>query len=78
MRKMTVDELMAELQRQKDEGLPGDTVVGIAGRDNNGRRGFANLDVSPSVVTVAGGEFEKNWELVKIVKRGGVPVMLLG
>lgn len=74
----TIDGLIAELQARKAAGLPGDTVVAVAGRDNNGKAGFANFELSPRVHSVAKVEFEKGWTLAKFVSRGGVPVMLMG
>lgn len=76
--RMTIDGLMAKLEAMKAEGLPGDTVVGVASRDNNGRSGFANFELSPRTMPVAKAEFEKGWTLAKFVSRGGVPVLVLG
>lgn len=78
MSRLTVDELLAELQRLKDAGLPGDTVTGISSLDNNGRSGVISFEVCPHVAGVAKAEFEKNWTQAKVVSRSGVKVLVLG
>ena len=35
--RVTLDDLITALQAQKTAGVPGDTLVGIPDRDNNGR-----------------------------------------
>lgn len=74
----TVDSLIDELQRQKAAGLPGDTVVALPSRDNNGAYGVANLDLTVRPAAVSKPEFEKGWTLAKFVSRGGVPVLVVG
>lgn len=76
--RVTIDDLIAQLQAQKSAGVPGDTTVALAGRDNNGRAGFANFEVNPRLGAVAKSEYEKGWTLAKFVSRGGVPVVVLG
>lgn len=74
----TVDSLIAELQRQKAAGLPGDTVVALPARDNNNVAGVANMDLTVRPGSVSKPEFEKGWTLAKFVSRGGVPVLVVG
>lgn len=76
--RLTVDELIEELQAKKAAGLSGSTVVAVRSLDNSGRSGFASFEMSLSVGSVAKGEFEKGWSLVKFVSRSGVPVLVLG
>lgn len=76
--RITIDMLQYQLDRKKAEGIPGTTVVAVSGRDNNARAGVACFELHPRVVGVAKNEFEKPWNQVKIVSRGGVPVLLLG
>ena len=76
--RVTINDLIAQLQAQKEAGVPGDTAVALASRDNNGRAGFANFEITPRVGAVAKTEFEKGWTLAKFVSRGGVPVVVLG
>jgi len=75
--RVTVDMLEYLLAKRKAEGLPGSTVVALAGLDNNGRSGVANFEVRPHMAAVAKAEFEKNWTIAKFVTRGGVPVLVL-
>lgn len=76
--RVTIDALQYQLDKKKAEGVPGNTVVAVAGLDNNGRAGAANFEVRPRVVGVAKTEFEKSWTIAKFVSRGGVPVLVLG
>ena len=76
--RVTIDVLQYQLDKKKADGIPGDTVVAVTGRDNNGRAGVANFEVLPRVVGVAKAEFDKPWNQAKFVSRGGVPVLVLG
>lgn len=76
--RVTIDELIAQLQQHRAEGLPGDTMVVVEGLDNNGRSHMANFEVSPRVSSVAKADFDKGWTLAKFVSRGGVRVLVLG
>lgn len=76
--RVTLDEMLAALQKQKDDGVPGTTVVALTGLDNNGRNGVANFEIRPRLAAVAKTEFERNWTIAKFVSRGGVPVLVLG
>lgn len=76
--RVTIDELIAELQARKAQGVPGTTVVAVAGRDNNGEAGFANFELAPRMHAVGKAEYDKGWTLGKFVSRGGVPVFVLG
>ncbi|KVP96703.1 hypothetical protein WJ97_12540 [Burkholderia ubonensis] len=76
--RVTIDEMMAELQKQKDAGVPGNTYMALPGSDNNCRGGFANFEVKLRVCSVAKADFEKGWAIAKLVSRGGVPVLMLG
>lgn len=74
----TIDSLIALLEQQKAEGIPGGTAVVLAARDNNGKYGFAQRVTSVRPVAVAKTEFEKGWELCKIVTNRGVRTLLIG
>lgn len=76
--RVTIDGLIAKLQAKKASGVAGDTVVAVAGRDNNGQTGFANFELSVHTAAVAKTEFDKGWTLAKFVSRSGVPVLVLG
>jgi hypothetical protein len=76
--RMTVDQLIEQLQAKKAGGLPGDTVVAVRSSDNNGRSGFASFELSVSIGSVAKAEFEKGWSLAKFVSRSGVQVLVVG
>lgn len=76
--RVTLDDMIEELQKQKAAGVPGNTVVALQGRDNNGSGGFANFEVKVHVGAVAKAEFEKNWTIAKFVSSRGVPVLVLG
>ncbi len=75
--RLTIDQLIEQLQAKKAAGTPGDTIVALRSTDNNGRSGFANFELSLSVSAVAKTEFEKGWTLAKFVTRSGVPVLVL-
>lgn len=74
----TLDEMIAALQAQKAAGIAGDTPLGIPERDNNGRFGFAKLDVQPRLTAIAKDEHTKGWSLCRTVSRGGVKAILIG
>lgn len=76
--RMTLDEMIAALQAQRDAGVPGDMLVGITERDNNGRPGVVKLDISPRLVPLARDEYAKGWALCRVVSRGGVPAIVIG
>lgn len=76
--RITLDEMIVALQAQKESGVPGDTLVGIPGQDNNGRGGFVTLDVTPRIMPIAKDECAKGWSLCRAVSRGGVPVVVIG
>lgn len=76
--RITLDEMIEALQAKKAEGLPGETLVGIPERDNNGRHGYIKLDVCPRSVSVAKDEQQKGWTLCRTVTRGGLPVIVIG
>lgn len=73
----TLDEMIAALQAQKSAGVPGDALVGIPERDNNGKCGVVKLDVRPHLAALAKDEHAKGWTLCRTVTRGGVPVVLI-
>jgi hypothetical protein len=74
----TIDSLIALLEQQKAEGVPGDTPVVVEARDNNGRYGFAQRVTTVRTVAVAKSDFEKGWELCKVVSNRGVQTVLIG
>lgn len=76
--RITIDEMLAALQAQKESGLPGDTLIGIPDRNNNSRGSFIKLDVAPRIVPLAKDEYVKGWTLCRVVSRGGVPVVVIG
>lgn len=76
--RITLDEMIVALQAQKESGVPGDTLIGIPERDNNGRGGFVKLDVAPRIVPLAKDECVKGWNLCRVVSRGGVPIVVIG
>jgi len=70
----TLDETIAELQKLRDSGVPGDSVVALP--DNTGRN--ANFELKPRLASVAKAEFEKGWTIAKFVAQRGVQIVLLG
>lgn len=74
----TIDSLIALLEQQKAEGVPGDTAVVVEARDNNGKYGFAQRVTTVRPVSVAKVEFEKGWELCKVVSSRGVRTVMIG
>lgn len=76
--RITLDEMIAALQAQKEAGVPGDTLVGIPNRDNNGRAGFVKLDIAPDIVLLSKDECIKGWALCRVVSRGGIPSIVIG
>jgi hypothetical protein len=76
--RVTLDEMIAELQRQKDAGVAGNTVLALPGTDNNARGGFVNFEVKPHLVSVAKTDYEKGWTIAKVVSQRGVQVLMLG
>lgn len=75
--RITLDQLIAALEEQKAAGVPGDTLVGIPERDNNGKPGIVKLDIQPYVSALAKDEHAKGWTLCRTVTRGGVPVVVI-
>lgn len=75
--RITLDQMIAALQAQKDAGVPGDTLVGIPSRDNNGKAGMVKLDIAPRIVSLAKDEFQKGWTLCRVVSRGGVSSIVI-
>jgi hypothetical protein len=76
--RVTIDEMIAELQKQKDAGVAGDTFLALPGTDNNARAGFVNFEVQPRLVSVAKTDFAKGWTVAKVVSQRGVQVLVLG
>lgn len=76
--RITLDEMIAALQAQKESGVPGDTLIGIPERDNNGRGGFVKLDIEPRIVPLAKDECVKGFSLCRVVSRGGIPAVVIG
>ena len=76
--RITLDEMIAALQAQKESGVAGDTLIGIPERNNNGRGGFVKLDVAPRIVPLAKDECVKGWTLCRVVSRGGIPIVVIG
>jgi hypothetical protein len=74
----TIDTLIAQLQAQKDAGLPGDTPVVVSSLDNNRKPGFAQRITGVRAVALAKTEFDKGWELCKVVSNRGVQSLLIG
>ncbi|MCZ8254482.1 MAG: hypothetical protein O9327_02220 [Polaromonas sp.] len=74
----TIDTLIAQLQAQKDAGLPGDTPVVVESMDNNRKAGFALRITGVRTVALAKTEFERGWQLCKVVSNRGVQSLLIG
>ncbi|KVP17067.1 hypothetical protein WJ84_01980 [Burkholderia ubonensis] len=75
---MTLDEYIEELQRLKASGVPGNTVIALAGTDNNNRGVIANFEVRPHLRSVAKADFDKGWTIAKFVSQRGIQILLLG
>lgn len=75
---LTIDGLIALLEQQKAAGVAGDTAVVVDARDNNGRFGFAQRVTSVRTIAVAKADFDKGWELCKMVSNRGVQTLLIG
>lgn len=74
----TIDSLIALLELQKAEGVPGSTAVVFASQDNNGKRGFAQRVMLVRPVALAKAEFDKGWEVCKVVANRGVQALMIG
>lgn len=77
MRHLTLDQLLAELQKMKEEGTPGDIAVAIPSTDNNGRFGMMRRIEGPAKVSVAKADFDKGYDLCKVVATRGVEVLVI-
>lgn len=78
MDRITLDELIIELLKQKSAGVPGNTVMALPARDGNGRGSYVSFEVKLHASAVAKAEYEKGWTIAKQVSRGGVQVLMLG
>ena len=74
----TIDSLIALLEQQKADGLPGETAVVVAAQDNSGKHGFAQRVTLVRPIGLAKSEFDKGWELCKIVSNRGVQALVIG
>lgn len=77
MRHLTLDQLIAKLQSLKEAGVPGDMAVAIPALDNNARRGVVQRIEGAGRVAVAKADFEKGYDLCKMVSTRGVDVVVI-
>lgn len=74
---LSIDQVIAALQAQKDAGIPGDSPAFIPSTDNNGRSGFLQRVSSVGTASVAKADFDKGWSICKGVSNRGVQVTVI-
>ncbi|MFT6641389.1 MAG: hypothetical protein ACJAUZ_002393 [Flavobacteriaceae bacterium] len=74
---LTVDQLIAKLQRLKESGVPGEMPVAISAVNSQGQAGFFQRIEGAGRVAVAKSDLDKGSTLCKAVATQGVDVVVI-